>query len=178
MSKRTSRANSKELKIIKQYLLKRDGSQCSICKRELANNKLFVEHKDNNHLNWEAENLQLACQKCNISKNPPYSNKTNVDYVCVSVCDEPKPQSYEMYKNMRSEPLFRKWLNKEMTRKLRMRLDDVVDSGAEYSEVSVETVRNRYLKKLTSRLGPYRVIEENGEKIIEWKSNFFPFNNG
>ena len=106
MAKRTSRANSKELKIIKQYLLKRDGSQCNICERKLASNKLIVEHKDNNYLNWEPENLQFACQKCNIAKNPPYSNKTDVDNMCVSVCDEPKPQSYEMYKNIRSESVW------------------------------------------------------------------------
>lgn len=177
MARRTTRPNSRELKIIKTYLLNRDGCICKICGCETPAEELVVEHIDNNPLNWDDSNMRLADQKCNIKKNPPYKGKRDIDNVCVSVelDDNPKPQSAEMARNLKSEPLFRSWLEKEMTKKLRMDLDDVIDSGAEYAGVCVDTVRGRYLRRLKSRLGPYNLELELGKKILVWKDEFFPF---
>jgi len=179
MAKRTTRTNSRELRIIKEYLLQNEGNICKICNVEFPTEKLIVEHKDNDFTNWQSDNIQLACQSCNISKNPPYRKKRDIDNscACVSVFEEPKPQTAEMARNIKAEPLFRNWLNNEMTRKLRMELEDVINSGAELAGVSVDTIRGRYLKKLTSRLGPYSISEELGEKILIWKNTHFPFNN-
>lgn len=178
MARRTSRANSRELKIIKTYLLARDGNFCKICNIEFPAEKLILDHKDNNHRNWSDENLQLACQSCNIKKDPPYWKIKDVDNVRVRVCveNEPRPQSAEMAKNMKSEPLFKCWLKREMTKKLRMDLEDVIDSGAQFADISIDTVRGRYLKKLVSRLGPYTIVVELGVKILVWKEDCFPFN--
>ena len=63
----------------------------------------------------------------------------------------------------------------EMRKRIRMELDDVVDSGAEIAEVSVDTVRNRYLKKLASRVGIFNVVKEQGMKYLVWKEKYFPF---
>jgi hypothetical protein len=179
MAKRTARLNSQELKIIKSNLIKRDGCKCSICGKDLPENKLVVDHKDNDFTNNNADNIQLASQSCNIKKNPPYSGKRDIDFACVresvSTDEAPKPRSAEMDRNMKSEPKFRDWIIKEMKKYFRMDLNDVIDSGAEYAGVSVDTIRDRYLKKLTSRLGPFRIVEEMGVKILEWKPECFPF---
>jgi len=180
MARRTTRLNSRELKILKQILLSRDGPFCKIGDHEIPFEKLIIDHKDNNYLNEDLDNLQLACQSCNVKKNPAYrAKKKDVDNVCVRVCaeEDPKPQSAEMARNMKSEPLFRYWLDKEMTKNIRMELEDVVDSGAEFAGVSVDTVRCRYLRKLVSRLGPYKIEVIAGTKILAWKPAFFPFKN-
>lgn len=176
MVTRFSRANSRELKIIKTFLLKKYGNKCYICDNDFPPNQLVIDHVDNDHTNWAEVNLRLACQKHNIRKNPPYSKKKYIDNSCVSVCveQEPQPKSLELAINIKAEPKFREWIKNEMKKYLRMDLEDVIDSGAEYAEVSVDTVRSRYLKKLTSRLGPFNVIEEQGIKVLEWKKNHFP----
>jgi len=179
VAKRASRANSRELRKIKSYLIKFYGAECNICGKAFPESKLIIEHKDNNPLNWEEKNLQLACQSCNVKKNPPYRKKRDVDNLRVRVCveDDPKPQSAEMLRNMRSEPTFREWLKKEMSAKLEMEIEDIINSGAEVAEISIDTVK-RYLKKLTSRLGPYNLtIDKLKQKFLTWKPNHFPFNN-
>ncbi len=177
MARRTTRPNSRELKIIRAFLLKRDGNICKICGNEVPESELIVEHLDNNHQNWDDSNLRLACQSCNIKKDPPHGQKKDIDNLCVRVSaeDEPKPQTAEMARNMRSEPLFRSWIEKEMKKKLRMEINDVIDSGAEYAGVCVDTIRSRYLRRLTSRLGPYNIVMETGFKWLVWKDEFFPF---
>ena len=174
MANRTSRLNSRELKLIKKELKSKNGKKCNICKNIFPIKKLIVDHIDNNYLNNNMKNLQLACQGCNIKKNPPYQKERDVDNVCVSKCvsldEAPKPQSAEMARNMKSEPMFISWLEKEMQCSNKMELEDIVCSGAQYSGVSVDTIRSRYLKKLTSRLGPYSVIEESGLKYIVLKN--------
>lgn len=178
MANRTSRLNSRELKKIKISLRNRDGLKCNICKNSLTIKTLIVDHIDNDYSNNNMRNLQLACQSCNIKKNPPYQSKKDVDNMrvggCVGLDEPPKPQSAEMARNMKSEPMFISWLEKEMKHCNKMELEDVVCSGAQFSGVSIDTVRTRYLKKLTSRLGFYDVIEELGVKYIVWKSTKYP----
>ncbi|MEO8513454.1 MAG: HNH endonuclease signature motif containing protein [Ignavibacteria bacterium] len=179
MAKRTSRANSRELRIIKKQLLQKFGTVCQICNCTLPLSKLVVEHKDNDFTNWGTENLQLACQSCNIKKNPPYSSKKDIDFSyshSLSTDMELRPQSIEMARNIKSEPTFRKWFEKLMTQKLRVELEEVINSGAEISEVSTYTIRNNYLKKLCSDAGLYEIEIIDGIKFIKWKEKFFPFN--
>lgn len=188
MSKRHTRANGRELKVIKSWLVKRCIEEhgkliCDICKNEKTERQLIIEHKDNDFLNWHPENLHLACQSCNIKKDPPYRNPGDIDNVRDGVRvfvqdllnDEIKPRTAEMQRNMRSEPAFISWLKREMNKKLRMELEDVINSGAHISEVSVDTTR-RYLKKLTSRLGPYNIeLDSSGMKWLVWKTRHMPF---
>jgi len=179
MANRNSRLSSRELKKIKRELTKRDGQKCKICNNNnIPLKRLLVEHIDNNYKNNNMDNLQLACQSCNIKKNPPYQKIKDVDNVrvreCVSLEETPKPQSAEMARNMKSEPMFIGWLEKEMRHCNKMELEDVVCSGAQYSGVSIDTIRTRYLKKLTSRLGFYDVVEELGVKFIVWKNTKYP----
>ena len=154
MAKRTSRANSIELKKIKLKLISVYGLICQICNHPMPVEKLIIEHIDNDYTNWNEDNLQLACQSCNINKNPPYLIKKDIDFSHSLTPDlQPKPQSSEMERNIKSEPLFREWLKKEMTKKLSLELEHVINSGAEVAEVSTYTVRNNYLRKLTSEAG-------------------------
>ena len=134
MAKRTSSAELRELRLIKAFLIKRDSEICNICKHEFPKKKLIVEHKDNDHTNWNRDNLQLACQSCNIKKNPPYSAKEDIDFshsLTQSTDQLLRPQSVEMEKNIKAEPLFRDWIKNKMTKKLRIELEEVINSGAE-----------------------------------------------
>jgi len=191
MAKRTSRANSRELKEIKKYLLARDGAKCKICGNAKSADKLIVEHIDNDFRNWLDKNLQLACQKCNISKNPPYRKKTDVDNFslslsfsdiennnsCLSVASEVTLDNYPIWKNLRSEPMFQVWLKKEMTKKLTMDIKQVLNDGANIAKCSSKTTSS-YLEKLVYETGPYKIEKdsETGARILCWKEKFFPFN--
>ena len=192
MAKRISRANARELKIIRSVLEKECrkkhgtilceeclGKVCGCKDEKTSAGKLIIEHKDNDHLNWDPDNLQLASQSCNIKKNPPYrrdvDNVRDTRGVRDTVDEDIKPRSAEMLRNMKSEPTFQNWLKKEMNKKLRMELEDVINSGAHIAEVSIDTTR-RYLKKLTSRLGPYYIeLDSSGIKWLGWKAKFMPF---
>lgn len=184
MTKRISRLNSRELLMIRKFLISRDGHKCNVCGRPGTATKLIVDHVDNDHLNNEKSNLQLCCQSCNIKKNPPYCAKKDVDFSHTHLLTntnstdlELKPQSIEMYKNMKAEPAFRKWLEKEMRRYLKIEMEEIINSGAEISEVSTYTIRNNYLKKLCSNEGPYEFEVIDGVKYIRWKESKFPFKN-
>lgn len=63
-------------KLVKLFLLQRDGSKCYLCLKKTDENgssTLFVEHKNNDKSSreyWHPANLGLAHQSCNIKKNP------------------------------------------------------------------------------------------------------------
>lgn len=145
--------------------------------------KLVIDHKDNDPLNGDPDNLQLISQSENIKKNPSklYNlNKKDVDFshTLTPTTDPPlRPQSVEMAKNMKSEPLFINWLENKMRKYWRVELEQVINSGAQIAGVSTYTIRNNYLKKLTSEEGPYKITLEKstGIKYLEWKERDFPF---
>lgn len=191
MVKRASRLNSRELKIIKSYLIRKFGSICQIDKKEYPPSKLVVDHIDNNPLNNHESNLQLICQSCNIKKNPPYKkNKKDVDNfslggaLSVNECEgdflRSYPNigvnSYPVWKNLKAEPLFLSWVEKEMTEKLILQVDQVINDGAYYSDCSTKTAMT-YLNKLVYKLGPYYIHEDekNGIRYLKWKPQYFPY---
>jgi|TARA_R110002033_G_scaffold5712_7_gene24066 hypothetical protein len=116
---------------------------------------LIIDHKDNNSRNNKLENLQLLCRGCNRRKNPH------------------RPKSYERAETPEfatskvKERLYRNWIKgKIMTEPHHISVEDAINSGAEYCEISQITVR-RYLQKLTSKEGLYTLGYHNdGESHV------------
>ncbi len=191
MVKRASRLNSRELKYIKSFLMGKYGSICQMDKKEYPMRKLVVDHIDNNPLNNEESNLQLLCQSCNISKNPPYKiiNK-DVDNFSLGGSEDvigsesgyennSTPfgmNSYPVWKRLKSEPIFRNWLEENMRIKLTMLVEQVINDGANIADCSTKTART-YLNKLVYDTGPYYIYEDDktGVEYLKWKNEFFPY---
>ena len=184
MAKRTSRLNSRERKKIYNRLAAY-GEKCAVCGKGTP---LDTDHKDNDLSNTDFSNFQLLCRSCNIKKNPPYrrdprlrgdEKKISTSRLARSrsahVADIPEPRSAEMARNLKSEPVFRKWFENEMKRQGRMLREEAIDSGAEIAEVSIDT-SIKYLRKMTSKTGKFQVIKDsNGDRWLEWKDKFNPW---
>lgn len=97
-----------------------------------------IHHINGDDTDNRIENLCLLCHGCNNlrklqKKNLPVSRR---DY------------TPEHKKNMVKEPLFRKWLEgKLLENNGHYSMDNVIDEGAFYTDVSTETIK-RYLSKL------------------------------
>lgn len=192
MANRTSRLNSRELKAIKDFLISRDGANCKICGKEPSKVKLIIDHIDNDFRNNIPENLQLTCQSCNIKKNPPYKLKGDVDNfslsqslslsdietTCQNLTSVPLVtlENYPIWKNIKSEPKFQSWLQREMTKKLTMDVKQVINDGANIAQCSSKTTAS-YLDKLVYETGPYCITKdtETGIRMLVWKEKDFPF---
>lgn len=190
MVKRLSRLNSRELKIIKEFLLARDGCKCKICDKYFPADELIVDHIDNDYTNWDPDNLQLANQSCNIKKNPPYRSKKDVDKRGGAEKDEGRGRlrlyteikaylnfgDLAMFKNVYGELKFNDWLRKEMTKRMRIPVEEIIYDGANITGLQPKTTRE-YLKKLCYKTGPYERITEESEGIeyLQWKEKDFPF---
>ena len=87
-----------------------------------------------------------------------------------------KVQSAESLKNMQSEPNFRHWLFYQIVHSRQLRLDEVVDCGAEFTGLSPQTIR-RYLDKLTCAIGLYQYQEakEDRKMMIHLKPKWETF---
>ena len=191
MAKRKSRLNSRELKIIKSYLIKIFGNVCQMEKKVYPSNKLIIDHIDNNPLNNEESNLQLLCQSCNIKKNPPYQKLKDVDNFSLrgsgslneyegeylSTYPAIGLDQYANWKSLKSEPIFKGWLENKMHSKLMMEINIVINDGANVAECSPKTT-NSYLNKLIYETGPYYVYSDpkSGIRYLKWKEEHFPYN--
>lgn len=190
MVKRISRLNSRELKQIKSFLISKYGCVCQIDKKEYLPGKLIVDHIDNNPLNNIESNLQLLCQSCNIKKNPPYrENFRDVDNFSLRETESVDEReggyennhtafsinSYPVWKRLKSEPMFRNWLDGNMQVRLTMPVDQVVNDGANIADCSTKTTWT-YLNKLIYDTGPYYINEDDktGIRYLKWKPDFFP----
>lgn len=78
--------------------------------------------------------------------------------------------SPEMQVNSIAERSFRSWCLGKMREHNRMKRDDAIYGGAEVVGISPDTVRNRYLRKLTSPEGVLQEIKDDyGVVWINWK---------
>ena len=62
------RFNARQLEVIIQFLIGRDGRICNRCKTSIdkVKSKVRVDHIDGNIDNWDGENVRLLCQSCNV----------------------------------------------------------------------------------------------------------------
>jgi hypothetical protein len=164
-----ARMNSKTRKRIYPILSGRDGEFCAGCNVIGSFQSLCVDHIDNNNRNNELDNLQLMCRKCNVKKNPRRKVKPTNDLKGIQ---DPRT-SMEIQLNRRYEPIFREWLDEQVMRYERIDLRDAIDSGAEITGASIQTI-GRYLKKTCSTAGRFQTIDIDGTLFVEFKEFWNP----
>ena len=142
-------------------ICKRDGEVCRGCGKLPSETKegfLLIDHRDNNNSNNDLNNLQLLCRRCNYMKNPRGNKQI-----------EERPFTPEMKKGERMERFFRNWLFGIITENHKWLLEDIIDSGAEITGGSTETIK-RYIRKCVSSQGMYQIVEgQQGREFIEFK---------
>ena len=157
-----SNMNSRQRDYFYPLLVKRDGEFCKGCGKLASETKekfLLIDHKDNNNFNNAFDNLQFLCRSCNRVKNPHKD------------IDE-RPQTPEMKKGERMEKHFRHWLFGIITTNHKHLLEDVIDSGAEVTGGSTETIK-RYIRKCVSEAGMYEIVEgQHSREFIQFKAEY------
>jgi len=126
-------------------IVESDDECCKFCGRSPPEVKLVIDHKDNNNMNNNLNNLQLVCRSCNYKKNP----RRPLD-MCVSKESGSRFDSISI--NQKKEPKFREYVYDELKETGRALWNDLIDAGAEYVGVSIETTR-KYLTKMVSKTG-------------------------
>ena len=126
-------------------IVDRDGECCKFCGRSPPEVKLVIDHKDNDNQNNNLSNVQLACRSCNYKKNPrrPLA-------MCVNKENNSRFDSISI--NQEKEPKFREYVYGEVQKTGSALWDDLVDAGAEFVGVSIETAK-RYMRKMISKTG-------------------------
>lgn len=126
-------------------LVRRDGEFCQGCTRLLDEiGILEIHHRDGDDTHNKLNNMALLCHGCN-HRIPKATQLSQREY------------TPEHKINIEKEPLYQKWLYGElMIHNWHIPLKDAIDDGAYNVGVSVETTK-RYLRKLTSKSGPYAI---------------------
>ncbi len=158
------RMNGRNRKKWYQFLAARDSEFCAWCGKAGSVKTLIIDHIDNNNRNNDPENYQLLCRSCNTKKNPRRKSKPKTESVEIS---EPL-SSKELIKNEKCEPIFRTWIETQALRWRRLELKDAINSGAEVAGISPATAE-RYLNKMCSSAGKFRVVMVDGVKFVELK---------
>lgn len=164
-----SRMNERTRKRLYSMLVSRDGEFCATCGKAGLSETLVVDHIDNNNANNDPDNLQLLCRSCNTKKNP--RGKAKPRNASAEVHEQ--SASRELIKNEKCEPLFRQWIETQVSKWSRLELKDAVNSGAEVAGVSPATSM-RYLDKMTSSAGKLRVTTIDEVKFIQFKEYWSP----
>lgn len=149
----------------KNMLWERDGGFCQRCFRIPPDITLVIDHKDNNSLNNDFDNLQLLCRRCNFLKNPRNTSRH------VSVSSDPSDPPEPILINRNKEPQFRKYLAQRINEAERVPQNDIINSGAEILGVSPVTIR-RYLDKRVSSEGAYTLKRIGGTVVVCYKDEF------
>ena len=137
--------NGRTRKKLYMIIVDRDGECCKFCGRSPPEVKLVIDHKDNDNQNNNLSNVQLACRSCNYKKNPrrPLA-------MCVNKENNSRFDSISI--NQEKEPKFREYVYGEVQKTGSALWDDLVDAGAEFVGVSIETAK-RYMRKMISKTG-------------------------
>ena len=159
-----SRMNGRNRKHLYQIISARDGEFCAMCGIVGSIKSLCIDHRDNNNRNNDPDNLQLLCRSCNTKKNQRGKAKPENESAEV----ETPRQSEEVRLKKKYEPMFRKWIDIQVQRYGRILLQDAVESGAEVTGASIQTIE-RYFRKMCSLSGKLKVVEVEGKKYVEFK---------
>lgn len=154
--------NSRDRNFVYPIIVQRDGEYCKGCglsANETKEKFLLIDHIDNDNSNNNINNLQLLCRACNYYKNPR-SDKPLTE----------RPLTPEMKKGERMEKHFRNWLFGIVSNNHKWLLEDVIDSGAEITGGSTETIK-RYVRKCVSDAGMYEIVEgQHSREFVQFKA--------
>ncbi len=131
------------IRLYPEIIQKQGGEFCAGCgitPEQTNEKKLLINHIDNNNLNNMIKNLQFLCRACNRIKNP---NRTG----------KPAANKTSEITNLRVEENWRAWVMDKVLKNSGYFVDEIIYSGAELFSCSPETIRRRYLPKLTSTMG-------------------------
>lgn len=177
----------------------RDGESCANTACGLTPSELgellTIDHVDEDKDNWKLSNLVLLCRPCNVAKSnrlrPRRAKKecaecdVSGDRVCV--CDpsafpdtvrlrkaaiDYENGSAEMQANGLFEGSFREWLVNYVAAHGAILWSDAVNTGAELTGGSPETMR-RYGDKLTSLIGPLEKAKDQAGRTIIIKRTWY-----
>lgn len=117
------------------------------------NPKAIVEHIDNNSSNNHPSNIQIYCSSCNSKKNPRGKSKSQ-SYI------PPKRMTQSEAVNQRAEKPWYEWVKSKIKfyDPDGFSIDEAISSGAFLFDVSVDTIRYRWLDKFTSSASPIKVV--------------------
>lgn len=157
MTQKTKHLNERARNEWYAVLKARDGEHCHWCGgkgyKKKGHNQLVIERRDNSKGYYEG-NIAFAHQRCNIKKDPRgvgrFSPRSLTSYDV-----EPKiVRSAEMDRNLKSEPMFRKYVVKRVMKHGHVPVGELVNAGAEKSHISQQTAK-RYLDKMCSSEGDF-----------------------
>ncbi len=149
-------------------LAKRDGEFCRHCGKVGISKGLCIDHVDNRDTNNAPDNLQLLCRSCNTKKNPRGEAKREESGKAHFQASSREVELKETY-----EPMFRQWLAGQVEQYESIELKDAVEAGAEVTGASIQTIE-RYIRKMTSTAGKFRIVERNNVKYVEFKEWWNP----
>lgn len=163
-----------ELKAAKELCLRRDGAGCNRCPKykriDQALSSLVLDHRDNNARNnpKSGSNWQLLCRAHNHLKNPRGKGKFHPSHgLTIESLHRTQPQSREMEKSERCEPVFVEWLREKLEIDGQVHIDDARNSGAYIADCSQKTI-DRYINKYASDAGEFILDRET--KMIRFKT--------
>lgn len=159
--------NKRTRDIVYRFLVQRDGEFCKNCHVSGTEKELVVEHIDNDNSDNDPNNLQLLCRSCNYKKNPRLAEREPLD---MCECELRKHTTYEYTTdeiriNKEKEPLFREYVDNTIEEKVEFEKEDLINSGAETIGIATITA-DRYLKKLCSSAGNYKIIRKNNANYV------------
>src|ERR1041384_7009493 len=154
---------------------------------------LEIDHINEDKDDWRAENLQLLCKTCNVGKqNRARSKRAKSAPSDLSVCVRERMRaegcsatrvvkvgvdyargSAEIQVAGQCELPFRRWVMAILRSTDHVDREDLIFSGAEKFGCSPATIREWYLPKLTSSVGPLKKDKNSqGEWVIMMKPEF------
>jgi hypothetical protein len=192
-----------EIQAIKDEIKLKKGNRCYLhpkyygtdmtgTQHRTEHNREFdLEHVNNNHKDFNFENLELACHSCNIRKMHEHQKELmelgkqrstepkllfmreggresekgsgkGIDY------ETAQRMSPEMRKSERFFPVFEKYIIERVRQEKESDYEDLVHSACYTAKVKVKTGRE-WFKLVSSSVGPVKVIrnqENEPEKVV------------
>jgi len=196
--------NGKTLPLVRELLFKlckqRHGDIfCEICKGDVCGyrgtgHKYYVEHIDNDALNWDPDNLQLSSPKCNTKKyyslaldirararthaggdkDPETYSKNRVKLI-EAMRDNLSLETMAMYKNVYGKPKFFEYVREQMCKKLRLPWKQILADGALITGTVRRTCED-WLEEITdSSFGDFKKVKDGDDWFLEWRDVKKPF---
>lgn len=187
-TKMSNRLSPTTHEMVYRFLTEKFGEMCWNCgARPCGNQKLDIDHIDDDKYNWQPANLQLACRSCNVRKQRHLEQRRKYPEFFGEGAPLYSPSEGEsssptakvrqtlgdvsrggpvFHANALMEPTFRSHLLDRLNQENMIEWSDAIDDGAEASGCSTETAR-RYLNKMCSASGPLaRTIATDGRTVV------------
>ncbi|MDH3735537.1 MAG: HNH endonuclease [Nitrosopumilus sp.] len=167
-------------------LIQRDGGFiCWYCKVTLTVHTCIYEHLNNNRADNRIDNLVLACFSCNNKKPNDFDMQTKAtdklranedrNFVGEKMYEDTSSPSTEITINLSNFEITEQYVRETIVVDGRILFSEALDSivylcKKNTGHGSHQSVRN-YLKSLTSKIAPFKIIKEEDKKKYIVKRN-------